>query len=81
MAPCHTHSLAHATSAPAFAAWQFSSNLFRTAYELHAARCECAAPFVSLDAPWCFDHGTRAGANWEFPTRKGGVVQPNTFGC
>eukprot|EP00966_Prymnesium_polylepis_P208403 4827917-Prymnesium_polylepis.1 len=34
-----------------------TSNVFRTAYELHASRCHCAAPFVSLDAPWCFDWG------------------------
>jgi len=38
-----------------------TSNFFRTAYELHAGRCNCAAPFVSLDAPWCFDWGVKAG--------------------
>ena len=36
---------------------KFSSNFFRTAYELHSAACDCAAPFESLDHPWCFDWG------------------------
>ena len=40
-----------------------TSNLFRSAYELHAGRCNCAAPFVSLDAPWCFDWGAEAGSS------------------
>ena len=31
---------------------KFSSNLFRTAHALQAAACDCARPFVSLDAPW-----------------------------
>ena len=44
-----------------------TSNFFRTAYELHAARCDCAPPFVSLDAPWCFDYGLTEGRNWDFP--------------
>jgi len=34
---------------------QHTSNFFRTAYELHSAWCDCAAPFESLDTPWCFD--------------------------
>ena len=38
-----------------------TSNFFRTAYELHSARCGCAAPLVSLDAPWCSDWGVFAG--------------------
>ena len=38
-----------------------TSNVFRTAYELHVARCDCAPPFVSLDAPWCADWGVWAG--------------------
>ena len=38
-----------------------TSNLFRVAYELRAARCDCAPPFVSLDAPWCYDWGVFAG--------------------
>ena len=38
-----------------------TSNVFRTAYELHASRCNCAPPFVSLDAPWCFDWGVWSG--------------------
>ena len=38
-----------------------TSNFFRTAYELHAASCDCAAPFESLDAPWCFDWLVPAG--------------------
>jgi len=40
---------------------KFTSNLFRTAYELSAARCNCAKPFVSLDSPWCFDYGVEVG--------------------
>ena len=35
---------------------KFSSNLFRTAHALQAAACDCARPFVSLDAPWCSDY-------------------------
>lgn len=46
---------------------KFSSNLFRAAYALRAASCDCAPVFVSLDAPWCFDYGVRDGRNWEFP--------------
>jgi len=34
---------------------QFSSNVFRAAYELNAGETNTAAPFYSLDAPWCFD--------------------------
>ena len=44
---------------------KFSSNLFRAAYSLRAASCDCAPPFVSLDAPMCFDFGMSAGRNWE----------------
>ena len=46
---------------------KFTSNFYRAAYALHAAGCECAAPFVSLDAPWCFDYGLTEGRNWDFP--------------
>ena len=46
---------------------KFSSNLFRIAYSLRAAQCDCAPAFVSLDAPWCFDYGLREGRNWEWP--------------
>ena len=46
---------------------KFSSNLFRAAYALRAAHCDCAPVFASLDAPWCFDYGVREGRNWEFP--------------
>ncbi len=46
---------------------KFSSNFFRAAYALRAAECDCAPPFASLDAPWCFDYGLRQGRNWEFP--------------
>ena len=46
---------------------KFSSNLFRAAYSLRAAHCDCAPAFTSLDAPWCFDYGLREGRNWEFP--------------
>ena len=44
-----------------------TSNFFRTAYELRAAGCDCAPPFVSLDAPWCFDWGAAAGVNPSLP--------------
>ena len=42
---------------------KFTSNFFRNAYSLKAAACDCAPPFVSLDAPWCFDYGLRVGFN------------------
>eukprot|EP00966_Prymnesium_polylepis_P117498 2716046-Prymnesium_polylepis.2 len=40
---------------------KFTSNFFRIAYELKAAQCDCAPPFVSLDAPWCFDFAAEIG--------------------
>ena len=46
---------------------KFSSNFFRAAFALRAADCDCMPPFVSLDAPWCFDYGLRRGRNWDFP--------------
>ena len=48
---------------------KFTSNFFRTAYELSAGECNCARPFTSLDSPWCFDYGVRAGKgeNGNFP--------------
>ena len=46
---------------------KFTSNIFRAAYSLRAAQCDCAPLFASLDAPMCFDYGVRAGRNWEFP--------------
>ena len=46
---------------------KFSSNFFRAAYATHNAACDCIAPFISLDAPWCFDFGVDEGKNWEFP--------------
>ena len=36
---------------------KFSSNLFRLAYSLSSADCDCIKPYVSLDVPWCFDYG------------------------
>ena len=45
---------------------KFTSNIFRAAYALRAAQCDCAPPFASLDAPMCFDYGVRSGRNWEF---------------
>ena len=48
---------------------KFTSNFFRTAYELKAAECDCAPPFTSLDAPWCFDYGLLEGRNWNYPAR------------
>ena len=64
---------------------KFTSNLFRAAYALRAAQCDCAPLFASLDAPTCFDYGIRAGRNWEFPmaneslTRRG--VSDATYEC
>eukprot|EP00908_Phaeocystis_cordata_P022489 Transcript_4903.p1 GENE.Transcript_4903~~Transcript_4903.p1 ORF type:complete len:726 (+),score=74.45 Transcript_4903:159-2180(+) len=61
---------------------KFTSTLFRTAYALQAAECDCAVPFVSLDAPWCFDYGLRGGSNWAFPlVGEDGTVQDNRFWC
>jgi len=62
---------------------KFTSTFFRTAHALNSAQCNCVAPFVSLDAPWCFDYGMRAGSNWEFPVRsKSGVgAADNKFWC
>merc|ERR1711988_372220 len=62
---------------------KFSSNFFRAAYALHAANCDCAAPYVSLDAPWCFDHGMRAGSNLLFPSLDSitNVPNDNKFWC
>jgi hypothetical protein len=54
-----------------------TSQLFRMAYELHAARCACAAPAISLDAPWCFDKGVFAGSSAVF---KGGVGERGVKG-
>ena len=45
---------------------KFTSNLFRTAYELKAASCDCAPPFMSLDVPWCFDWAVNVGGNGTF---------------
>ena len=42
---------------------KFTSNFFRNAFSLKAASCDCAPPFISLDAPWCFDYGLRVGLN------------------
>jgi len=42
---------------------KFSSNFFRSAFELHSSRCNCAPPFVSMDAAWCFDWGMDAGVS------------------
>ena len=46
---------------------KFTSNMFRAAYALRAAQCDCAPIFASLDAPYCFDYGLRSGRNFEFP--------------
>jgi hypothetical protein len=58
---------------------KFSSNLFRTAHALQSAACDCARPFVSLDAPWCSDYGLLEGANWEFPVRDADSLRLNPF--
>ena len=47
---------------------KFTSNLFRAAYSLASGACRCFPPFVSLDAPWCFDYGMLSGSNWAFPS-------------
>ena len=62
---------------------KFSSNLFRAAYSLRAAQCDCAPVFASLDAPTCFDFGRRAGRNWEFPVANASDRTPSdaTFEC
>ena len=63
---------------------KFTSNFFRAAYSLAAARCDCVVPFVSLDAPWCFDYGQRVGTNWEFPAPADGTGETradNKFWC
>lgn len=49
---------------------KFTSGLFRAAYALAVGRRGALLPFVSLDAPWCSDHGVRAGFNDAFPARK-----------
>ena len=55
---------------------KFTSNFFRAAVALRAAGCDCAPPFVSLDAPWCFDFGLRQGRNFEFPRGDINATQP-----
>jgi hypothetical protein len=64
---------------------KFSSNLFRAAYALRAAQCDCAPLFSSLDAPTCFDYGVRSGRNWEFPVLNASVRERErtdaTFQC
>ena len=42
---------------------QFTSNVFRLAYELKTAQCDCAAPYVSLDSSWCFGFALRSNVN------------------
>jgi len=58
---------------------KFTSNFFRTAYELKTAECDCAPPFVSLDAPWCFDYAAEAGTSTV--TLKNGTTMEKTFLC
>ena len=62
---------------------KFTSNLFRAAYAMASARCDCIVPFISLDAPWCFDYGRRVGANWDFPVDGGAnhSKSDNRFYC
>ena len=40
---------------------KFTSNLDRLVHALQVGRSGCVRPFVSLDAPWCFDFGGMAG--------------------
>lgn len=53
---------------------KFTSSLFRLAYALAAAHRQALIPFLSLDAPWCSDHGILAGYNDEFPQREGSTT-------
>lgn len=53
---------------------KFTSSLFRLAYALAAAHRQALIPFLSLDAPWCSDHGILAGYNDEFPQREGSTI-------
>lgn len=57
---------------------KFTSNLFRAAYALRAAHCNCAPAFISLDAPWCFDYGLKEGRNWEFPVQNASIGRHST---
>ena len=59
---------------------KFTSNMFRAAYALRAAQCDCAPLFASLDAPMCFDYGVSGGRNWEFPiaNRSSGGLRDRT---
>lgn len=57
---------------------KFTSNFFRVAYAIKAASCDCAPPFVSLDAPWCSGYGYRDGSNYNFPVRNGSSSKPGT---
>jgi len=40
---------------------KFTSNIDRIAYALQYANAKTYTPYVSLDAPWCFDFGVRSG--------------------
>jgi len=58
---------------------KFTSNFFRIAYELKAAQCDCAPPFASLDAPWCFDYAAEAGTSSIL--MKNGTLMTEKFLC
>ena len=64
----------------------FSSNLFRTAFAMRAAKVEAMPLFISLDSPWCFDAGLLAGHNYESPVTEAAVLEKtwryaNRFVC
>lgn len=40
---------------------KFTSNIDRVAYQLMSGRSNCLRPFISMDSPWCFDHGLKTG--------------------
>jgi len=40
---------------------KFTSHIERVAYQIMVAEDDCVKPFISLDAPWCFDHGVKSG--------------------
>ena len=42
----------------------FSTNVARVAYELMVSRKGCYPPFVSLDVPWCHNHGQSMGSKY-----------------
>lgn len=44
---------------------KFTSNVLRIAMSLQMSRTHCVKPFISLDSPWCFDFGQKAGLGYK----------------